>query len=169
MFKNTIYPLLKENKRGFIIIFCLSIIISLGGVLQPYIMQHIIDNAILASNVNQLFILVSISFFLTIFIMIISSINEIYYTSNSMNILFEFRKRVFNKLFLHNKNFMTKYHSADLMSRVQGDISELQRFYTDSLFAIFSTIISLVFISFIIYSYNIKLMILILCMIVQKI
>jgi ATP-binding cassette, subfamily B, bacterial len=162
MFKNTIYPLLKENKRGFIIIFIFSIIVSLGGAIQPYIMQHIIDNAILASDINQLFILVAISFFLTIFIMIISSINEIYYTSNSMNILFEFRKRVFNKLFLHNKNFMTRYHSADLMSRVQGDISELQRFYTDSLFAIFSTIISLVFISFIIYSYNIKLMILIL-------
>ncbi len=162
MFKSTIYPLLKENKRGFFIIFFFSIIVSLGGAIQPYIMQHIIDDAILTSNVNQLFILVAISFFLTIFIMIISSINEIYYTSNSMNILFEFRKIVFNKLFLHNKNFMTKYHSADLMSRVQGDISELQRFYTDSLFAIFSTIISLVFISFIIYSYNIKLMILIL-------
>ena len=162
MFKNTIYPLLKENKRGFIIIFFFSILVSLGAVLQPFIMQHIIDDAILASNLNQLVILVAISFFLTIFTMIISSINEIYYTSNSMNILFKFRKIVFNKLFLHNKNFMTKYHSADLMSRVQGDISELQRFYTDTLFAIFSTIISLVFISFIISSYNIKLMILIL-------
>lgn len=162
MFKNTIYPLLKENKRGFIIIFFFSILVSLGAVLQPFIMQHIIDDAILASNLNQLVILVAISFFLTIFTMIISSINEIYYTSNSMNILFKFRKIVFNKLFLHNKSFMTKYHSADLMSRVQGDISELQRFYTDTLFAIFSTIISLVFISFIISSYNIKLMILIL-------
>lgn len=162
MFKNTIYPLLKENKRGFIIIFFFSILVSLGAVLQPFIMQHIIDDAILASNLNQLVILVAISFFLTIFTMIISSINELYYTSNSMNILFSFRKIVFNKLFLHNKSFMTKYHSADLMSRVQGDISELQRFYTDTLFAIFSTIISLVFISFIISSYNIKLMILIL-------
>ncbi|MCG3671026.1 ABC transporter ATP-binding protein/permease [Aliarcobacter butzleri] len=125
-------------------------------------MQHIIDNAILASNINQLIFLVSISFFLTIFVMIISYINEIYYTKNSMNILFEFRKIVFNKLFLHDKTFLNKYHSADLMSRVQGDISELQRFYTDSVFSLFSTIISLVFICFIVYSYNIKLMILIL-------
>ncbi|MCG3693845.1 ABC transporter ATP-binding protein/permease [Aliarcobacter butzleri] len=125
-------------------------------------MQHIIDNAILASNINQLIFLVSISFFLTVFVMIISYINEIYYTKNSMNILFEFRKIVFNKLFLHDKTFLNKYHSADLMSRVQGDISELQRFYTDSVFSLFSTIISLVFICFIVYSYNIKLMILIL-------
>lgn len=162
MFKNTIYPLLKENKRGFIIIFFFSILVSLGAVLQPFIMQHIIDDAILASNINQLIFLVSISFFLTIFVMIISYINEIYYTKNSMNILFEFRKIVFNKLFLHDKTFLNKYHSADLMSRVQGDISELQRFYTDSVFSLFSTIISLVFICFIVYSYNIKLMILIL-------
>ena len=140
MFKTTIYPLLKENKRGFITIFFFSIIVSLGGVLQPYIMQHIIDDAIISSNVNQLFILVAITFFLTIFTMFISAVNEIYYTSNSMNILFKFRKIIFDKLFLHNKTFMTKYHSADLMSRLQGDISELQRFYTDSLFAIFSTI-----------------------------
>ncbi|MCG3716339.1 ABC transporter ATP-binding protein, partial [Aliarcobacter butzleri] len=125
-------------------------------------MQHIIDNAILASNINQLIFLVSISFFLTVFVMIISYINEIYYTKNSMNILFEFRKIVFNKLFLHDKTFLNNYHSADLMSRVQGDISELQRFYTDSVFSLFSTIISLVFICFIVYSYNIKLMILIL-------
>ena len=162
MFKNIIYPLLKKNKRGFLVIFFFSILVSLGGAVQPYIMQHIIDNAILASNINQLIFLVSISFFLTIFVMIISYINEIYYTKNSMNILFEFRKIVFNKLFLHDKTFLNKYHSADLMSRVQGDISELQRFYTDSVFSLFSTIISLVFICFIVYSYNIKLMILIL-------
>lgn len=162
MFKNIIYPLLKKNKRGFLVIFFFSILVSLGGAVQPYIMQHIIDNAILASNINQLIFLVSISFFLTVFVMIISYINEIYYTKNSMNILFEFRKIVFNKLFLHDKTFLNKYHSADLMSRVQGDISELQRFYTDSVFSLFSTIISLVFICFIVYSYNIKLMILIL-------
>ncbi|MFY4809162.1 ABC transporter ATP-binding protein [Aliarcobacter butzleri] len=162
MFKNIIYPLLKKNKRGFFVIFFFSILVSLGGVVQPYIMQHIIDNAILASNINQLIFLVSISFFLTVFVMIISYINEIYYTKNSMNILFEFRKIVFNKLFLHDKTFLNNYHSADLMSRVQGDISELQRFYTDSVFSLFSTIISLVFICFIVYSYNIKLMILIL-------
>lgn len=161
MFKNIIYPLLKKNKRGFFVIFFFSILVSLGGAVQPYIMQHIIDNAILASNINQLIFLVSISFFLTVFVMIISYINEIYYTKNSMNILFEFRKIVFNRLFLHDKTFLNKYHSADLMSRVQGDISELQRFYTDSVFSLFSTIISLVFISCIIYSYNIKLMILI--------
>ncbi|MCT7585170.1 ABC transporter ATP-binding protein [Aliarcobacter butzleri] len=162
MFKNIIYPLLKKNKRGFFVIFFFSILVSLGGVFQPYIMQHIIDNAILASNINQLIFLVSISFLLTVFVMIISYINEIYYTKNSMNILFEFRKIVFNKLFLHDKTFLNNYHSADLMSRVQGDISELQRFYTDSVFSLFSTIISLVFICFIVYSYNIKLMILIL-------
>lgn len=162
MFKNIIYPLLKKNKRGFFVIFLFSILVSLGGAVQPYIMQHIIDNAILASNINQLIFLVSISFFLTVFVMIISYINEIYYTKNSMNILFEFRKVVFNKLFLHDKTFLNKYHSADLMSRVQSDISELQRFYTDSVFSLFSTIISLVFICFIVYSYNIKLMILIL-------
>ncbi|MFX4266672.1 ABC transporter ATP-binding protein [Aliarcobacter butzleri] len=162
MFKNIIYPLLKKNKRGFFVIFFFSILVSLGGAVQPYIMQHIIDNAILASNINQLIFLVSISFFLTVFVMIISYINEIYYTKNSMNILFEFRKIVFNKLFLHDKTFLNNYHSADLMSRVQGDISELQRFYTDSVFSLFSTIISLVFICFIVYSYNIKLMILIL-------
>ncbi|MFW3340284.1 ABC transporter ATP-binding protein [Aliarcobacter butzleri] len=161
MFKNIIYPLLNKNKRGFFVIFFFSILVSLGGAVQPYIMQHIIDNAILASNINQLIFLVSISFFLTVFVMIISYINEIYYTKNSMNILFEFRKIVFNKLFLHDKTFLNNYHSADLMSRVQGDISELQRFYTDSVFSLFSTIISLVFISCIIYSYNIKLMILI--------
>lgn len=162
MFKNILYPLLRKNKRGFFVIFFFSILVSLGGAIQPFIMQHIIDNAILASNINQLFFLVLISFFLTIFVMLMSAVNEIYYTKNSMNILFEFRKIVFNRLFLHDKTFLNKYHSADLMSRVQGDISELQRFYTDSIFSLFSTIISLVFISCIIYSYNIKLMILIL-------
>ncbi|MGE4383855.1 MAG: ABC transporter ATP-binding protein [Arcobacter sp.] len=162
MFKNILYPLLRKNKRGFFVIFFFSIFVSLGGAIQPFIMQHIIDNAILASNINQLFYLVLISFFLAIFVMLMSAVNEIYYTKNSMNILFEFRKIVFNRLFLHDKTFLNKYHSADLMSRVQGDISELQRFYTDSIFSLFSTIISLVFISCIIYSYNIKLMILIL-------
>lgn len=64
MFKNILYPLLRKNKRGFFVIFFFSILVSLGGAIQPFIMQHIIDNAILASNINQLFFLVLISFFL---------------------------------------------------------------------------------------------------------
>ncbi|WP_345977851.1 ABC transporter ATP-binding protein [Sulfurimonas sp. HSL3-7] len=161
LIKNTILPLLKENRRGFFVIFLLSTLVSLSGALQPFIMQHIIDDALLSANLDQLFILVAVSFFLTIFAMFISSVNELFYTSTSMNVLFAFREKIFARLFLHNKQFMTRYHSADLMSRVQGDVSELQRFFTDSLFALFSTIISLVFISVIIYAYNIKLMILI--------
>lgn len=161
LIKETIYPLLKENKKGFLLIFLMSSVVSLSGALQPFIMQHIIDDALLSHDAHMLFMLIGVSFFLTIFAMLLSSVNEIFYTSTSMNLLFKFKKLIFERLFLHNKLFTSRYHSADLMSRVQGDASEVQRFFTDSLFAILSTIITLVFISTIIYSYNIKLMIVI--------
>ncbi len=154
-------PLLKENKRGFLVIFLFSIIVSVGGAFQPYIIQNIIDNALIKKDIDLLFILVTISFFLAIFIIAVKSVNEIFYTKFSMKILFAFRQKVFKKLFFHKKRFLNSFHSADLMTRVQGDLNELQRFFTDSFLAIFSTILSLVIISSIIYSYNIKLMILI--------
>lgn len=134
----------------------------MGGALQPYIIQNIIDNALLKNNVTTLYMLVAISFALAIFSIMIKSINEIYYTKFSMNILFTLREQILNKIFFHHKTFLNKFHSADLLSRIQGDVSEVQRFFTDSFLALFSTVISLVIISTIVYSYNIQLMILIL-------
>ncbi|QDF29294.1 ABC transporter ATP-binding protein [Halarcobacter anaerophilus] len=157
-----LYPLLKKNKRGFFTIFIFSIIVSLGGAFQPYIIQNIIDNALIKQNLYLLYILVGLSFFLALILISIRSVNEIFYTNFSMNILFTFRQKVFKKLFLHKKSFLNTFHSADLMTRVQGDINELQRFFTDSFLALFSTFLSLIIISCIIYSYNIKLMLLIL-------
>ncbi|AXX92764.1 multidrug resistance ABC transporter, ATP-binding/permease components [Malaciobacter molluscorum LMG 25693] len=157
-----LYPLLKQNKRGFFIIFLFSIIVSVGAALQPYIIQNIIDKALIKSNLDLLYIFVAISVLLTIVLIIVKSINDIFYTDFSMKILFSFRQKVFEKMFLHKKSFLNTFHSADLMTRLQVDLSELQRFFTDSFLAIFSTFLSLIVISIIIYSYNIKLMILIL-------
>ncbi len=61
-----------------------------------------------------------------------------------MKILFLFRERVFGQIFHHTKHFFTRYPSGDLLSRIQGDVNEMQQFATDSIFAIFSAFIGLI-------------------------
>lgn len=138
-------------------VIALSALVSVLSIIQPALMQKLIDEGILKADRSALMLWLAAMIGFALSSMILSSINRIAYTVVSMKILFLFRERVFGKLFTHTKHFFSRYPSGDLLSRIQGDVNELQQFATDTLFALFSALIGLIGIIVVIQHYSLTL------------
>ncbi|MFZ3052706.1 MAG: ABC transporter ATP-binding protein [Sulfuricurvum sp.] len=138
-------------------VMALSALVSILSIVQPALMQKLIDDGLLKEDSHTFIVWLSIMMVLGFGSIVLSSFNRIAYTAVSMKILFLFRERVFSQLFHHTKYFFTTYPSGDLLSRIQGDVNEMQQFATDSMFAIFSAFIGLIGVIFVIHNYSIPL------------
>lgn len=141
---STLAYFIKQEKKTILLLLGISMISSGIVVAQPYLMQKLIDDAFLLKNIELFFYLVTIIVAIGIFGIILSVFLQYNYTKLSIKILFNLRVNIFEKVFLNNKLFFQKYKSGDLLSRLQGDISELQRFGIDSIFALFSATFGLI-------------------------
>lgn len=155
---NTIFTYLKKHilleKKSLFLLLGISLISSSIVVISPLLMQKLIDEAFIPRDIHKLYIWASCIFFLGIFGIAFSSYNQFKYTAISTKILFNLRKEIFENIFSQQKIFFLKFKTGDLLSRLQGDISQIQRFATDSLFALVSAALGMIGALFIMFSFN---------------
>ncbi|MDC7250786.1 MAG: ABC transporter ATP-binding protein, partial [Sphaerochaetaceae bacterium] len=137
------YYILKEKNIIFLLLG-ISMISSGIAVIQPLLMQKFIDSALLLKNIDNFYYFVSLIIVVSIFSILFSVFLQYNYTKLSIKVLYSLRIDIFEKIFLNKKLFFQKYRVGDLLSRIEGDISELQRFGIDSIFALFSALLGLV-------------------------
>lgn len=149
-----LYEIIAPAKFRLLGVILFSAAVSAVSVLQPMLMQKGIDEGILKGDSHAFVFWFSLIVAAALGATILSIVNRIYYTSVSMRLLFAFRERVFASLFSHNRSFFGRYPSGELLSRVQGDVNELQQFATDSLLALFSALIGLIGVVWVIRTYS---------------
>ncbi len=71
-------------------------------------------------------------------------LNRYFYTRVSAHILFAMRESVFAHLQRLSPAFYARNRGGDILSRLDGDVAEIQRFSVDSLFAGISGVFGLV-------------------------
>lgn len=123
-------------------------------VLQPLMMQKLIDEAFVLKDMQSLYFWATIIIILGIIGIALSSFVQYFYTSVSTKILFNLRLDIFGISFFKNKPFFQKYKIGDLLSRLQGDIAEIQRFGTDSIFALTSALLGMIGSLVVMFSFN---------------
>lgn len=138
-------------------VMALSAVVSILSILQPLLMQRVIDEGLMKADEYRFFFWLLIIILVGFGSIILSSLNRLAYTSVSMKILFSLREKVFAELFNHQKNFFVRHPSGDLLARIQGDVNEMQQFATDSVFALFSALIGLCGILLVIHNYSLPL------------
>lgn len=141
---NSLLFYIKKEKITIILLLGISMISSGIAVIQPLLMQKFIDEALLLKDLDNFYFFVVLIASISIFSIVISLFLQYRYTKLSIKILYNLRIDIFEKLFSNNKLFFQKYQMGDLLSRLQGDITELQRFGIDSIFALFSAILGLI-------------------------
>ena len=141
---NSLLFYIKKEKITIILLLGISMISSGIAVIQPLLMQKFIDEALLLKDLDNFYFFVVLIASISIFSIVISVFLQYRYTKLSIKILYNLRIDIFEKLFSNNKLFFQKYQMGDLLSRLQGDITELQRFGIDSIFALFSAILGLI-------------------------
>jgi ATP-binding cassette, subfamily B, bacterial len=141
---NSLINYIFKEKRTILLLLGISMISSGIAIIQPLLMQQLIDKGLILKNIDTFYFLVFIIVIISCMGIVLSVFLQYKYTNLSIKILFNLRVDIFEKVFLNNKLFFQKNRVGDLLSRLEGDISELQRFGIDSIFALFSAILGLI-------------------------
>ena len=137
---------------GFVRPQCLAILGLLGLALcasllalaQPWLTKLLIDDGLLARDFPLLALLAGVMIVVGLVGTVLSGLNRYLHTRLSGRILFALRDALYRHLQSLSPTFFARRRIGDLMSRLDGDVAEIQRFAVDSLFSAVSAVIGLV-------------------------
>jgi len=121
----------------------LSIVTSALVLVQPYLTKLMIDDALLAGRFDLLLLIAGSIFVVALVATLLSGLNRYLHTRVSGRVLFDIRETVYRHLQTLSPAFFSRNSSGDLLSRLDNDVAELQRFAIDSLFAATSAVLGL--------------------------
>jgi ATP-binding cassette subfamily B protein len=113
----------------------LMILIGLAGsalgLLQPYLSKYVVDNALLRRDPHALVVAAVLMFAATIAGFILNYISGRGYMRISSSMLLDMRMKVYAHLHALSPRFYGRARLGDLVSRLNGDVAEVQRISGD--------------------------------------
>jgi ATP-binding cassette, subfamily B, bacterial len=139
-----LYSFLRPQRGAIVFLMLLSVLATGLALLQPWLTKLIIDDGLLASDFDALLFYSLCLLGLGVGATGLSGYNRIRHTRLSGSILFSLREDVYAHLQKLSPTFFNRQRSGDLISRMDRDVAEIQRFAVDTLFSAFSGVIGLV-------------------------
>src|SRR5215471_7599293 len=130
--------------RGLALVLAFSLFSTLLGLAQPYITKLLIDEALLRRNVTALTTVAALMVAVTVLGFALNISSSYRYVSVSASVLFDMRLAVYEHLQKLSPRFYTRTKLGEIVSRLNNDISEVQRVAADTLLAAISNVIFLV-------------------------
>ena len=130
--------------RKLALVLALSLISTLLGLAQPYITKLLIDEALLSRNMNALTTVATLMVVVTVLGFGLNILSSYRYVAVSAAVLFDMRLSVYRHLQRLSPRFYTRTKLGEIVSRLNNDISEVQRVAADTLLAAISNFIFLV-------------------------
>ncbi|HVW70119.1 MAG TPA: ABC transporter ATP-binding protein [Steroidobacteraceae bacterium] len=125
-------------------VIALAALCSLLAVAQPYISKLIIDEGLIGRRIDLLVRLCCAMVGLAVIGFALGALNRWLYVRVSGRILFAMREEVYAHLLELPPEFFRKRSVGDLVTRLDGDVAEVQRFSTDTLLAFVNGVLMLV-------------------------
>jgi ATP-binding cassette, subfamily B, bacterial len=138
-----LYSFLVPHRYRILGLAGLSLFTTALVVVQPYMTKLIIDDGLLQKDFQALITFSSLLLLLGFATTLLSGFNRIQHTRLSGRVLFALREDVYAHLLKLPAQFYHRQRAGDMISRMDRDISEIQRFAVDTLFSSFSAIIGL--------------------------
>jgi len=138
-----LYSFLTPQRGAIVLLALLSLLATGMALLQPWFTKLIIDDGLLAGDFDALLLYAGGLLVLGIASTLLSGYNRLKHTRISGEILFALREDVFSHLQKLPPSFYVKERAGDLVSRLDRDVAEIQRFAVDTLFSAFSAIMGL--------------------------
>lgn len=139
-----LYGFVRPQRLAILGLLGLSFCASLLVLAQPWLTKLVIDEGLLARNFPMLALLAVAMIFVGLIGTVLSGLNRYLHTRLSGRILFALRDALYRHLQTLSPTFFARRRIGDLMSRLDGDVAEIQRFAVDSLFSAVSSVIGLV-------------------------
>ncbi|KAF1030579.1 MAG: putative multidrug export ATP-binding/permease protein [Pseudomonas sp.] len=139
-----LYSFVRPHRLAIAGLLGLSVCASLLVLVQPWLTKLLIDDGLLAHNFSMLVLVAGLMIVAGLLGTALSGINRYLHTRLSGRILFALRDDLYRHLQTLSPGFYGQRRIGDLMSRLDGDVAEIQRFAVDSLFSAVSSVIGLV-------------------------
>ena len=130
--------------RRLSLVLALSLVSTLLGLAQPYITKLLIDEALLRKNMQALTTVAALMVVVTVLGFALNIASSYRYVAVSAAVLFDMRLAVYRHLQRLSPRFYTRTKLGEIVSRLNNDISEVQRVAADTLLAAISNFIFLV-------------------------
>jgi ATP-binding cassette subfamily B protein len=139
-----LFGFVRPRGGALLALLALSVTTSLLVLVQPYLTKLLIDDGLVARRFDTVLLLVGLIFCVGLVATLLSGANRYFYTRLSGHILFDLRESVYRHLQTLSPAFYTRNRGGDILTRLDGDVAEIQRFAVDSLFAAVSALLGLV-------------------------
>ncbi|WP_332675618.1 ABC transporter ATP-binding protein [Aromatoleum sp.] len=139
-----LYGFVRPHWRSVARLLLLSLAATLLVLLQPWLTKMLIDDGLLARDYPVLLSIATAMIFVGIVGTVLAGVNRLLHTRLSGTILFALRSDLYRHLQSLSPAFYGRQRMGDLLSRIDGDVAEIQRFAVDSLFSAVSSVIGLV-------------------------
>ncbi len=124
---------------GFMIL--MSLVGSSLGLVQPYLSKYLVDEALLRRDIDALFLAAALMLGATLAGVALSFVSGYGYMRLSSEMLFDMRLAVYQHLHTLSPRFYAKSRIGDLVSRLNGDVAEIQRISADSFLSSLSNLL----------------------------
>ncbi|MCM2462769.1 ABC transporter ATP-binding protein, partial [Pseudomonas sp. CG7] len=139
-----LYSFVRPHRLAIIGLLGLSIFASLLVLVQPWLTKLLIDDGLLGRDFSMVVQIAVLMIFAGITGTALSGVNRYLHTRLSGRILFSLRDDLYRHLQTQSPSFYGERRIGDLMSRLDGDVAEIQRFAVDSLFSAVSSVVGLI-------------------------
>ena len=138
-----LFGFVRPHRRAIAALLGLSLCASLLVLAQPWLTKSLIDDGLLARDFPRLLQVALAMVAVGILGTLLSGINRYLHTGLSGRILFALRDDLYRHLQQLSSAFYGRKRLGDILSRLDGDVAEIQRFAVDSLFSAVSSVIGL--------------------------
>nr|WP_320134605.1 ABC transporter ATP-binding protein [uncultured Amphritea sp.] len=138
-----LYTFVRPQSKAIIGLMLLSVCSSALVLLQPWLTKLLIDEGLLAKDYGMLVTMAVTMIFVGIFSTALSGISRYLHTRLSGRILFALREHLYEHLQTLSPQFYGGRRIGDILSRLDGDVSQIQRFAVDSMFSALSSVLGL--------------------------
>lgn len=138
-----LYSFVHPHLRAIVALLGLSFCASMLVLAQPWLTKTLIDDGLLAKDFSMLVRVAVAMIVVGIFGTVLGGINRYLHTRLSGRILFSLRDALYRHLQGLSPAFYGRRRIGDLLSRLDGDVAEIQRFAVDALFSAVSSVIGL--------------------------
>lgn len=129
--------------RKLALVLALSLVSTAFGLAQPYITKLLIDEALLRRQMEALVAVAGLMVVVTVAGFALNIFGSYRYVAVSANILFDMRLAVYRHLQTLSPRFYARTRLGEIVSRLNNDISEVQRVAADTLLSAVTNVIFL--------------------------
>ncbi len=137
-------PWLLPYRLQLVVALLISLLATSVGLVQPYLSKLMIDGALLHHNFGLLVRIAVLVVVVTVVGSVLNVLASYRYVALSAGMLFDIRVALLGHLQKLSPRFYARFRLGDLMSRINSDVSDVQRAAGDTLLAVTGNVLFLV-------------------------